>query len=127
MKKEFTILINGEIKNNKIKDLLNFFMIYSFFKLFFILQKERPDLIHTHGKGPGLYGRIIGKLLSIPVVHTFHGFHYEDLSYFTRSLHLLIDSFLVLITDKHIFVSAGEKNRAQKIKFLDENNTMVSF
>ena len=96
-----------------------------FFKLFFILQKERPDLIHTHGKGPGLYGRIIGKLLSIPVVHTFHGFHYEDLSYFTRSLHLLIDSFLALITDKHIFASAGEKNRAQKIKFLDEHNSTV--
>ena len=99
--------------------------LLTLFKLFFILKKERPDLIHTHGKGPGLYGRIIGKFLSIPVVHTFHGFHYEDLPYFTRWLHLLVDSFLSLITAKHIFVSAGEKNRARKIKFLDEHNSTV--
>ena len=95
------------------------------FKLFFILKKEKPDLIHTHGKGPGLYGRITGKFLSIPVVHTFHGFHYEDLPCFTRWLHLLVDSFLSLITAKHIFVSAGEKNRARKIKFLDDHNSTV--
>ena len=99
--------------------------LLTLFKLFFILKKERPDLIHTHGKGPGLYGRIIGKFLSIPVVHTFHGFHYEDLPYFTRWLHLLVDSFLSLITAKHIFVSTGEKNRARKIKFLDEHNSTV--
>ena len=33
------------------------------FKLFLILRKEKPDLIHTHGKGPGLYGRIISRFL----------------------------------------------------------------
>ncbi|HIB44532.1 MAG TPA: hypothetical protein EYO37_11395, partial [Nitrospina sp.] len=49
------------------------------FKLFFILKKEKPDIVHTHGKGPGLYGRIIGKILNIPVIHTYHGFHYENL------------------------------------------------
>jgi glycosyltransferase involved in cell wall biosynthesis len=38
---------------------------------------------------------------------------------------LLVDSFLSLITAKHIFVSAGEKNRARKIKFLDEHNSTV--
>jgi len=34
------------------------------------LKKENPDLVHTHGKEPGLYGRIISKVLNIPVVHT---------------------------------------------------------
>jgi len=89
------------------------------FKLFSILRKENPDLIHTHGKGPGLYGRIIGKVLNIPVVHTFHGFHFEDLPPITRWLHLAADVFLTLLTDQHIFVSTGEKNRARVIKFLD--------
>ena len=37
-------------------------------KLFLILRKERPDLIHTHGKGPGLYGRILGCFLKIPTL-----------------------------------------------------------
>ena len=93
------------------------------FKLLAILRKEKPDLIHTHGRGPGLYGRIIGKVLNIPVVHTFHGFHYEDLSPLTRWLHLATETFLTLLTDQHIFVSTGEKNRARLIKLLDEENS----
>ena len=95
------------------------------FKLFTILRKEKPDLIHTHGRGPGLYGRIIGKVLNIPVVHTFHGFHYEDLSPLTRWLHLTTETFLSLLTDQHIFVSTGEKNRARVVKFLDEENSRI--
>ena len=95
------------------------------FKLLAILRKEKPDLIHTHGRGPGLYGRIIGKVLNIPVVHTFHGFHYEDLSPLTRWLHLTTETFLSLLTDQHIFVSTGEKNRARVVKFLDEENSRI--
>jgi glycosyltransferase involved in cell wall biosynthesis len=97
--------------------------LFTAFKLFAILRKEKPDLIHTHGRGPGLYGRIIGKVLNIPIVHTFHGFHYEDLSLLTRWLHLTTESFLSLLTDQHIFVSTGEKNRAGVVKFLDEENS----
>ena len=99
--------------------------MYTPFKLFSILRKEKPDLVHTHGKGPGLYGRIIGKLLRIPTVHTFHGFHYEDLPMFMKWIHLAIDIFLSLITDQHIFVSAGEKKRARVIRLLDEENSTV--
>jgi len=95
------------------------------FKLLSILRKIKPDIVHTHGKGPGLYGRIIGKILNIPIVHTFHGFHYKDLPSFTRWLHLAIESFLASITDQHIFVSTGEQNRARVIKFLDEENSTV--
>ena len=93
------------------------------FKLFTILRKEKPDLIHTHGRGPGLYGRIIGKVLNISVVHTFHGFHYEDLSPLMQWLLLATESFLALLTAQHIFVSASEKNRAGVVKFLDEENS----
>ena len=97
--------------------------LFTAFKLFAILRKEKPDLIHTHGRGPGLYGRIIGKVLNIPVVHTFHGFHYEDLSPLMQWLLLATESFLALLTAQHIFVSASEKNRAGVVKFLDEENS----
>ena len=99
--------------------------LFTAFKLFSVLRKEKPDLIHTHGRGPGLYGRIIGKVLNIPIVHTFHGFHYEDLSPLTRWLHLATETFLTLLTDQHIFVSAGEKNRARVVRFLDEENSTI--
>ena len=66
---------------------------------------------------------LLGKFLNIPVVHTFHGFHYEDLSPLMRWLHLATETFLTLLTDQHIFVSTGEKNRARVVKFLDEENS----
>ncbi len=97
--------------------------LFTAVKLFAILRKEKPDLIHTHGRGPGLYGRFIGKVLNIPVVHTFHGFHYEDLSPLMQWLLLATESFLALLTAQHIFVSASEKNRAGVVKFLDEENS----
>ncbi len=95
------------------------------FKLFSILRKEKPDLIHTHGRGPGLYGRTIGKLLNIPIIHTFHGFHYEDMPMPKKWIHLATDILLTLITNQHIFVSDGEKNRARIIRLLDEENSTV--
>ena len=94
-------------------------------KLFFILQKEKPDLIHTHGKGPGLYGRIISTFLNTPTVHTFHGFRYKNIPVFSRWIHLAVENLLTLFTDQHIFVSTGEKNRARVLKFLDEENSTV--
>ena len=94
-------------------------------KFFLILRKEKPDLIHTHGKGPGLYGRLIGSFLNIPVIHTFHGFHYQDIPFPTRWFHLAVETLLSLFTDHHIFVSTGEKNRAHVLKFLDEENSTV--
>jgi glycosyltransferase involved in cell wall biosynthesis len=110
----------------KIHDLtLRELSLFTLFRLLHILRKERPALIHTHGKGPGLYGRFIGKILNIPVIHTFHGFHYETLPTLTRWLHLLADNFLSLTTSQHIFVSIGEKKRARVLKFLDEENSTV--
>ena len=97
------------------------------FQLYSILRKEKPDLIHTHGKGPGLYGRIFGKFFKIPVIHTFHGFHYEDLPFLKQKLHLAVDIFLASITDQHIFVSDGEKNRARVISFLDEDKSTIIY
>ena len=94
-------------------------------KFFLILRKEKPDLIHTHGKGPGLYGRLIGSFLNIPVIHTFHGFHYQDIPFPTRWFHLAVETLLSLFTNHHIFVSTGEKNRARVLKFLDEENSTV--
>jgi glycosyltransferase involved in cell wall biosynthesis len=37
----------------------------------------------------------------------------------------LIDNLLSIITDQHIFVSLGEKKRAQVIKFLGEKNSTI--
>jgi glycosyltransferase involved in cell wall biosynthesis len=97
----------------------------SFISLYRFLKTKRPQLIHTHGKGPGLYGRIIGKILGIPTIHTFHGFHYDDIQPLKRSLHLLIEDILCRLTDHHVFVGKTEKKRAGIISSLNEKNSSV--
>lgn len=97
----------------------------TFFKLLSILRKEKPDLIHTHGKGPGLYGRSLGWLLGIPVVHTFHGFQHKLLPPIQKWFYLFVENVLTLLTRHHIFVGNGEKNKAKVLKFLNGSNSSV--
>ena len=97
----------------------------TFFKLLNILRNEKPDLIHTHGKGPGLYGRLLGWVLGIPVVHTFHGFQHKLLPAIQRWFYLFVENILTLLTRHHIFVGNGEKNKAKVLMFLNDSNSSV--
>jgi glycosyltransferase involved in cell wall biosynthesis len=41
-----------------------------------ILRRERPTILHVHNPKPGVYGRIVGRLVRVPiVVHTMHGLY----------------------------------------------------
>lgn len=41
-----------------------------------ILHAERFDVLHTHTPKPGVYGRIVGRLVGVPrVVNTVHGYY----------------------------------------------------
>ncbi len=45
-------------------------------ELWKVIRRERPDILHTHNPKPGLYGRVIGRLLRVPiVVNTVHGLY----------------------------------------------------
>jgi glycosyltransferase involved in cell wall biosynthesis len=97
----------------------------AFLKLLSILRSEKPDLIHTHGKGPGLYGRLLGWMLGIPVVHTFHGFQHQLLPAIQKWIYLFVENVLTLLTRHHIFVGNGEKNKAKVLMFLNDSNSSV--
>ena len=41
-----------------------------------IVRSERPDIVHTHNPKPGVYGRIIARMLGVDmVVNTVHGLY----------------------------------------------------
>ncbi len=86
------------------------------FKLMSLLRKEKPDLIHTHGSRAGIYGRLVARLLGIPVIHTYHGFRFDHLSPFLRLIYILAENILSIITTHHICVGEGEKQRTSILK-----------
>jgi glycosyltransferase involved in cell wall biosynthesis len=50
-----------------------------------IVREERVDLLHTHNPKPGLYGRIVGRLVGVPiVVNTVHGLYATDADPWTK-------------------------------------------
>jgi glycosyltransferase involved in cell wall biosynthesis len=45
-------------------------------ELYGILRRERVDVLHTHNPKPGVYGRVVGRAVRVPVVvNTVHGLY----------------------------------------------------
>jgi glycosyltransferase involved in cell wall biosynthesis len=40
-----------------------------------LVRERRIQVIHSHGKGAGLYGRLAARLTGATAIHTFHGIH----------------------------------------------------
>ncbi len=93
-------------------------------KLFRLLLRERPDIIHTHTAKAGTVGRVagffyrwltpatlIGRPRACKFVHTYHGHVFH--SYYGRSrtrMFLAIERLLAsLVTDRLIVVSAQQQ------------------
>ncbi|MBI4635711.1 MAG: glycosyltransferase family 4 protein [Candidatus Rokubacteria bacterium] len=48
--------------------------VVAFWKIYAIVRRERPSIVHTHTAKAGLVGRLAAWLAGVPVVlHTFHG------------------------------------------------------
>lgn len=92
--------------------------ITAFYKLYRIICKEKPDLIHTHTAKAGTLGRLAGIIYNLThpgnkkckLVHTFHG--HVLYGYFGRiksCVFILIERILGLFTDTIITVSKALK------------------
>ncbi len=131
--KEVSPIIIPELgrKLNFLKDLV------AFYKIFQIIRKEQPDIIHTHTAKAGTLGRLAGLLYiltqclrpkahRLKLIHTFHGHVLH--SYFggvkTRFF-IWIERFLARFTDKIIAVSNEVKNELLKLKIGDLKKVVV--
>src|SRR5206468_1547572 len=43
-----------------------------------LIRRLGIEVVHTHGKGAGLHGRLAARWTGAAAVHTFHGIHYES-------------------------------------------------
>ncbi len=76
------------------------------------LRRLRPDIVHSHGKGAGLYARTLGPR-SARFVHSFHGFHAPP-GPVSRRLYTSLERLLLKKTDRVVNVSAGEQADFQR-------------
>lgn len=97
------IKITGEIK--------------SFWKIFGVIRKEKPDILHLHSPKAAGLGALAGRLLGIDmIVQTIHGWSFnEDRSLIERSLILFFSWITTMLCHKTIVIS--EHDYAQSMYF----------
>lgn len=75
-------------------------------------RAESIDLVHSHGKGAGLYSRALKPFLRVPVVHTFHGLNQDNYSDSKWRLYLALERALCKLSDGLIAVSQSDADEA---------------
>ena len=96
-------------------------------RLIFFSRKNSIEIIHTHGKGAGLIGRIIKIFLKKPLIYTFHGIHIDCLNRFNKIIYILYENLTGFIDDEKVFVSLSEKMQAINSKiFIGKNNCIIN-
>ncbi len=126
--KEYKSFLNKknhiEISERKISisDLLN---LIKFIKL------NSIEIIHAHGKGAGLLGRIVNIFIRKSLIYTFHGIHIRFYANYVKKLYLIYENIFGRIDSMKIFVSKSEarfainnKLKIKKEKFLIINNAV---
>lgn len=74
--------------------------------------KNNINLLHSHGKGGGLYARVVSRLTGIPWIHTPHGIHTGEYGKLKKNLYQKYENHFLKVPDLVIFVSKEEQIKA---------------
>lgn len=93
----------NEFKFDVINDLKALYKIYK------LIKKEKPHIVHTHTAKSGFLGRIAAKLAGVPIIiHTFHGHLFQGyFGWLKTNILIYGERILSFITDKILAVSEG--------------------
>jgi glycosyltransferase involved in cell wall biosynthesis len=85
--------------------------LLTIYRLWRLIRRERPDIVHTHTAKAGLVGRIAAWLSGVPViVHTFHGHVFNGYFGPTKTrVFIALERFCAWISSAIITLSAGLK------------------
>lgn len=83
------------------------------------------DIVHSHGKGAGLYARLLKPLTGVKVVHTFHGLHFQHYGKAARIAYRLTERTLSSMSDAVIAVIDSEKAVAVREGFAPADTITV--
>jgi len=87
------------------------------------VRKNQIQLIHSHGRGAGVYSRILSAF-GHPVVHTFHGVHPEK--GVIGKIKWWLDKAISKLGNKLICVSSSEKEMAIQCELTTANDSSLT-
>ena len=90
-----------------------------------LIRRHAIDLVHTHGKGPGLYGRLAARWVGVPAVHTFHGIHYRGYPVVGQWLYLALERRLSRISRLIINVSSSQEAEGLGLRLFRAEQSVV--
>jgi glycosyltransferase involved in cell wall biosynthesis len=92
--------------------------LVTLWKLYRIIRREKPDIVHTHTAKAGTLGRLAAKLAGVKIiVHTFHGHIFHSyFGTFKTKVFLWIERLLARWTTKVIAISARQEQELIELK-----------
>lgn len=117
----FIIIEDLQREINPVKDLKTFFRVFK------VLKKINPDIVHTHSSKAGIIGRIIAFVLKVPVIiHSVHGFSFSPFqSFLKRNFFMVSEKIVSKLTTHFIFVSNDDIKLAKRKKLVKDNYTLI--
>lgn len=101
------------------------FRLKKLFELISFVKTQRISIIHSHGKGAGIYSRLIALFSKSKCVHTFHGLHISNYNFLFKHLYINLEKILSYFTDRLITVSISEKSKILSMKLTREEKLIL--
>lgn len=101
------------------------FSLSALYRLVRHIRAHNINILHSHGKGAGLYARLAGLLSGKPCIHTFHGLHMDNYTPLVRIVYSTYERVLGYITTCAISVSQSEAQRILLMKFINRNRLAI--
>lgn len=118
-----TIEIKELVRNiSPLKDIRAFIKIYK------IIKRIKPDIVHTHSSKAGFIGRLAAKLAKAPsVVHTPHGhiFYGYGFGRLKTKFYIFLEKLASVFTSKIIALTNGEKNESLRFGIGKDNQWTI--
>jgi glycosyltransferase involved in cell wall biosynthesis len=99
------------------------FSFTSFFKILIHCKKNTISLVHSHGRGAGIYTKLLN-LFGVKVIHTYHGIHAPK--NFGASIKYYFDRVFKYSMAHAVFVSRSEQELADDLNLLPNNFSIIN-
>jgi len=101
------------------------FSVTALLGLLKFIKSNTIEIIHSHGKGAGVYSRIIKIFIpKVATIHTYHGLHLPK-NYLSRKFYLTYETIFTRFSDLCINVSSSEQNKFIERGILKSNKAKV--